>query len=555
MNFSRFSRHFPLVAAAGCLAALLVPSRVQANVYATQVRLNGGTANLVGSSAGPANISYLLNEPADGGVNVQVWSGSNIVRTISAAPGAAGTLKGTNLIVWDGQLDGNVTAGLGLYRISVTASNIGYPDWTQLTSDTNAETFVWQGRGIAVNQNQHSPYYGRIFVANAGFGPGSLPGDQVGILKFEPDFSYAVEGAFSEGGHNWGGGLVSPWKIEVSQDDAVYVNDFIGRHGEFYRFDQTISPESLLQVTRPENLPDSGNASLGGFAIVGSGSSTALWAADERDPGTVGVVRFGLGSAGQAAPNDTGTVMVRAGGSLTENPADVALDAAGNIYVVQSVSSQFAPAPRVLKFAAFDPSTNNGLGTLVADWEIGAANVNFGNATGIAVDPSGTYVAVSFGGTTTATGNTSIFYASNGVFLASVDLGLSISGQAEHVDTDCAWDAAGNLYYIDNYSGVWRALSPPGTNGATTFAIGAVEVTGPSDSLRILDISLLNGTVTIFFQGATTDSATAFKLFSSTDPATGYTREPGPIITQLVPGKFQASVPASGNQRFYRVQR
>ncbi len=539
------------VLAGFCWSLVLLPLTARGNVYATQVQINGGFTNVLGSNAGPVTISYLLNEPANGGVTVRVWSSSSIVRTLNVVPGNGGTLKGSNALVWDGLLNGNLPATPGLYRVSVTASNTGHSAWTQISSDADSRTYVWEGRGVAVNQNQDSPYYGRIFVANAAAGPGSLPGDQVGILKLNADFSYATEGSISTGGHAWAGDLFSPWKVEVSEDGSVYVNDFSSAGG-IYRFDPQVSTNSQLQVTDTNNVGDAGRAQLSGFTTVGTGPDTTLWVTDQRSSGTLGVLRFQLGPTGQALSNNTGTVVIGPGVSLTKSPADVALDGKGNIYVVQSVSSALDATPRVLKFPAYDPSTNNGAPLRTAVWAVGQADVNYGNATGVAVDPTGTYLAVSFRGTTAATGNTSVLYTSNGGFVVSMDLGQAISGLTSHQDTDCAWDAAGNLYYLDNFYGAWRAVSPPGPNQSTTLAISAIEVTGP---LNILSISLEAGEVNLVFEGAETEAPEAFRLFSSPDPATGYLQETAAVITRISAGKFQATVPITGDLRFYRIKR
>ncbi|MCX6885413.1 MAG: hypothetical protein NTX27_10260, partial [Verrucomicrobia bacterium] len=149
-------------------------------------------------------------------------------------------------------------------------------------------------------------------------------------------------------------------------------------------------------------------------------------------------------------------------------------------------------------------------------------------------------------------GNTSIFYTSNGAPVASLDLGQSIRGQSSHEDTDCAWDAAGNLYYIDNHYGAWRAVSPPGPNGFTTPSIAFIQITGP---LNITGIGLSNTTVTILFDGAETEDPSAFEIHSSGDPMTGYTLEAAAVISQTGPGHFQATIPQTGAQKFYRLKR
>ena len=60
------------------LVLLLVP-RAQANVYATNIRLNGSLTNVTVS--GSVTISYTLNEPASAGLILEIKSGLNTLRT------------------------------------------------------------------------------------------------------------------------------------------------------------------------------------------------------------------------------------------------------------------------------------------------------------------------------------------------------------------------------------------------------------------------------------------------------------------------------------------
>ena len=130
---------------------------------------------------------------------------------------------------------------------------------------------------------------------------------------------------------------------------------------------------------------------------------------------------------------------------------------------------------------------------MTATWAVGAGDDTYAGAHGLAVDPTGTYVAVACLGLSLVSGgyingSTTIFYATNGAVVTNVDLGLSIPSKrttnsvppldpTQHTDTDCDWDAVGNLYYLDAWPGVWRAVSPPGTNQATTVALPIVQVT------------------------------------------------------------------------------
>ncbi len=182
------------------------------------------------------------------------------------------------------------------------------------------------------------------------------------------------------------------------------------------------------------------------------------------------------------------------------------------------------------------------------------------DALGISVDPTGTYVAVAFrgypltgGGRTN--GCTQIFYATNGALVTNIDLGFTISGNTTHQDTDCAWDAVGNLYYIDNYFGCWRAVSPPGANQATTVAVPKLEVLQPPQPLVIGTLQVSGQTVTINFTGSSSDPAGVFKVLSSGTVNGSFTEASGASVSLVSPGVFRATVPAPNPTQFYRIMK
>jgi hypothetical protein len=495
-GFLRVSVAVHLLITSLLLACTLLPAR--ANVYATNVRLNDRTNDLAGASGTNVTISYLLNEPASLGVSVRVVAGTNCFRTLLFTNGQAGTLQGTNTVVWDGRTDDGFLPPTGDYRISVTAASSGYTNWTLITSDTNSGNLVPAPQSITVDKNPSSLYYGRVFITVDG---GTATNS--GIIKLNADGSPVDNGQIETGGHAWTGSY-SPWKIEVSEDDHVYVSDLYTADadygGEVFRWDPTLASNSLVQVfARNNHLPTDG---LSGPYITGRGTNAELWMVDQTyiEPVSRGVLRYGLGTNGICVPGDTGTQIVAPGpanstNTLNLNPIDIAVDTNGAIYVAQDslISGGLDYAgPRVLRFP---PPSGHQLPETTATWAYGGDATSAG-AMGIAVDPTGTYVAAAFMGYFSgepypndyANGNTKILYATNGAVAAELDLNITINNNPVHRDVDCAWDAVGNVYYVDqmtNYpsSGVWRAFSPPGTNQASTMAIQTVHLTRPEPPL------------------------------------------------------------------------
>lgn len=540
---------------------------VRANVYATNIKVNGSLSAVGVPLGAAARISYILNEPASGGVIIKISSTNALVRTITIAAGTPGTLRGTNVVSWDGKDNTSTPVAVGSYSIAITASSLGYSVWTQITDDQTNGNAVWEGRGIAIDQNTNSPYYGRVFVSNAAAndpGANDWLGYQVGILKCNADASYADEGGLSTGGYPWAGDRFSPWHLEVSSTDRVYVNDFT-TNGQVVAWDPTVSPNTELLALRPDNWTNL-SVTLSGPGISGRGTNQALWMADAHQNSStqagLGILRYSLLSDGTCAPGDKGVVAVAPGGSLTGNPVDVALDNSGNIYTIQGNSDLGDTNNRVFRFPPFNPASNSGAITQ-ADWAIGAGDNTMAGANGLAVDPTGTYLAVAFTGIlgSGSNGCTQVFYTSNGAPVVNLDLGVTISGLSDHQDEDCVWDAVGNLYYIDNWFGVWRAVSPPGTNSATTLSVPTIVIGGSSPggpAPVITGITEANGVVTITFTGATSDTTADFAVMAAATIDAPYTTLGGVTITATsTPGQFQASVPAggSGPTQFYRIKR
>ena len=86
------------------LALATAAPSAHANVYATNIKLNGGMSNISVAPGTSVSISYILNEPASSGVTIKILSGATPVRTITIASGA-GTTRGLNTVAWNGKDD------------------------------------------------------------------------------------------------------------------------------------------------------------------------------------------------------------------------------------------------------------------------------------------------------------------------------------------------------------------------------------------------------------------------------------------------------------------
>jgi hypothetical protein len=226
--------------------ATFTPS-AHANVYATNIKLNGSLTSATNVQSG-LTISYILNEPATLGTTIKILSGATVVDTIRIAYNGAGTLMGLNTVFWGGtnSLGAKIPAGTnGIpYTVSITPAATGYPIWTQTSIDTNPGMPANFPLGIDVNKNTNSPFYGRVVMGCASTGPNATTPDaakMIGLFKMNADGSQADEGWFGYAGYTMcdaggtatgemnngaGGGQTSagynPMKIRIGDDDRIY---------------------------------------------------------------------------------------------------------------------------------------------------------------------------------------------------------------------------------------------------------------------------------------------------------------------------------------------
>jgi len=448
-----------------------LPAR--ANVYASDIRLNGSLQAGVVVPGSPLTISFILNDVATN-VSVQIYAGSNVVKTF-----AAGTNTGLNTVVWDGTNDDGFAAAVGVYNVSITAAAAGYAQWTNITDD-GANFFVLYPTGIAVNKNTNSPYYGRVFVGNAYAGGGM----GIGILKCSADGSAAEEGGFGAGGYGWSGGRYdnpSPWKMDIGADDRLYVDDW-SENGVVLSFDQVLST-NYLDVLRTDNYPYP-YISLSGLCVLGAATNMQLFMSDFNliyniddnmgYPG-FGIISWTLNSDGVAATNDTGTVEVTLTNSdLTLAPFAVSVATNGDIFAIQCETN--GSYESVL---CFPPFLEGNRPDTTALWQIGIGDSTLLNAYGVAVDPTATFVAVASRGSGPdseylTNGDLNIFLAADGSLVTSIN--QDPEGNTNQEMIDVAWDNVGNLYANDFSDSVWRVYSPPGANQATTVAVPIIQV-------------------------------------------------------------------------------
>ncbi|MCF7808401.1 MAG: lamin tail domain-containing protein [Candidatus Marinimicrobia bacterium] len=450
-----------------------------ANVYATKV---AASANLITTSelSDDVEISFLLNEDADLGVDVKFFNGDmDLVRTITLATAT----KGVVTVVWDGKDGSGNMLSDGDYTFEVVAKDDGYSDWTKISDDMS--TVMYSPKGLVINRDPASPHFGKVYIANGYAGTSGNAGafyNDDGVYMF--DASQDLLG-FSAGGHDWSGSSNTPGKMSIGEDDRVYVTEY--GSDELFVFDGDISTASAVKALDATNRIDGQYISANW--VTGSGEDRIIYIANAHYAAGEGIRRYEIGLNDTMPTGDTGTLVIeRPNGSYYQT--DVEVDSQGNIYFCQ-LRGDYNQAIPILKYNPYAGTTLTIDDTL---WTLGM-DVAYG-AQGIGLDEERNILAWG----NEYSGNVLIHDATTGAILDTIATGQGRS-------KDVAFDAAGNLYTIDNNTEYWHVWSPAGAN----------EFTSPGNATITIDTAVPVSSVFINEFDTKSSSSEYIELYNSTD--------------------------------------
>jgi len=536
------------------LAASLLASSARANLYITNLRFNG-VALLTNSVAiTNINITYILNEPAALGVTINISSGSNVIRTLTAAPGAQGALFGSNVMVWDSADSNGVPVATGHYGVSLAAGAGSHTNWTQISQDGSPGNYTLAPRGLAVNNNSNSFYYGRVFLGNAAENPHStLPGDQDTILKLNADGSFAMDGPDGIGGYDivdFGDDGV-PQKMRVGEDDRLYMMDLDQR--QLVAFDMLVSTNQIVMtqasyVENPFFINGSIPGGLGWFSMDVTGANTTnglIWLG-QWDADGAGIWNWGL-TNGEANPtNDTGNPVLEIGSSLgVAASGGLMVDTHFDIFVGQYLTDSGGTNSDCMVFTNWNDGLSFG-GEAISNgtaWSVGGGDDTFLGVYDTTIDSRlhPNYVACALNGGP-VNGGIRILDAQTGAVLVT-----NLDATNQYYVT--AWDNVGNLYAASDTSHLLRVFSPPvATNQA---AISGVLQIVPA----IVSATLNGSTLTIFFVGSRSDQVSQIGLQSCATINGDFLDDTEGVAVVLVsPGEFKLTTTVSAPIQFYRIR-
>jgi hypothetical protein len=535
------------------LVAPIFASSTRANIYVTDLKLNGAEPLAIAAGFTNLSISYILNEPATLGVTINIVTGTNLIRTLTPAPGAAGALFGRNVVIWDGNDTDGLPAPSGGYTISVTAAANGHTNWTQISQDSKAGNYAYDPWGLAVNNNSNSLYYGRVFLGNAGANPDSTnaPGDNVTILKVNADGSFADEGPDGNGGYAMAdlGNNSVPQKMRVGEDDRLYMMDLSG-YSQLVAFDMLLSTNEIVLSTGNyvgnPFLDSLTTGTLGWYSmdVTDANSTNGLIWLGEWNADGAGVWNWPLVGGVADPTNDVGNWVVAIGGSLVSAASGgLMVDTNFDIFIGQYLTDSGDTNADCVEFANWNHGLSYGGQPVTngAAWSADCTNDSFLGVNDTTIDSrrQPKYVACALN--SSPDGGIRILNATNGaVVVTNLD--------ETNLYNVTAWDNVGNLYGASSTSHLLRVFSPPGPTNQATLT-GVLQVVS-----AISSISLHGTNLTINFIASRSDVASQFALQSCSTLNGPFVNVAGAEPTQISPGYFTVSTTVSAPIQFYRIR-
>ena len=406
----------------------------------------------------------MLNQAADA---VTVTYGNGTTQTIDGS--TAGTKSFT------------LPAAGSTYQITVgrTSAPAGYLAGTtlQIGADSPDTTFN-APRGVAVNKDPNSAAFGRVYVGNAVAG---TKGD--GLFLLNADLS----DTFGQGATPRNGGLTfadanAPFRLQVGQDNNVYVSDIGAATGGIYRVnpDATVG-ELVAGGTGSASSTGRVYSSVIASGAIGTGDLT-LYATNSSFAGqNNSVVQYNVGS-GPLPSTVAGTPINATGTSSFPTIQNITtdLDRAddGKFFVLQNRSGGNEYGVRVYSADGSTVLFDSLLATRAAGLDGVPDNTAPGSeatigqqdvlvqARALTLTPDGKSLVVL---TDTNTLKVLALDANGVPIITSLQTLADAFPVATVLGRDISVDAAGNLYAVSSGNALLRAFDP---GGASQFTLG-----------------------------------------------------------------------------------
>lgn len=444
-------------------AAVIAASPAFANVYASGLQ-----------QTGPTSFSYILNENADTGVTIELWKvGGGLVNSYNVGPQA----KGTQTFTWD-------TTGStgGLYTAKVIASDDGYAGWTKITADNTQNNF-YSPRGVTVNTIANSPYFGRVYVVEPVGGPtaaGRTTSEGLYLLNADITDAVGQGNTGLKGGITWGT-TNSPYRAEVGPDAQVYISDWSDAHSGLWQGNPDMSSaiEVLDSTGRSSVGLNATHGSISATMVEGTGANRKIYTVDEDFPANVpqkgSILRYDIGTAATwtGAPSSVFYDDAANGDRNQNYNSDLIRANDGTVWMTQSRSGGADTLPSLWQISA-DGTTV--LWSSIPSLASTSLTDPLRRTNGMSYDPATNLIALA----TSNAGQVLLFDPVSKSIVSSFTLGATATNR------DLDYDAAGNIYVVDNITERLQVFSPgTGANAFTTETYFTL-VPEPSSMLVLL---------------------------------------------------------------------
>ncbi|MDO9152925.1 MAG: T9SS type A sorting domain-containing protein [Paludibacter sp.] len=459
----------------------LVPA-AKANIYASELKAE--------AIAGGYNLKFTLNENANN-VTLNINNGSTLVRTINAGA----LTKGPQSVAI---LSSDLPEGTFTWNVTAVSDALDRP--LKFSDNTQPQLQFYSPRGVAVDNNIDSPFFGRVYASETLPGTVTNRTTQDGIYILNA----ALQDVTGQGANGYAGGVTwagasSPMRVSVGEDSKVYLCDWSDTNPGVWIMDPA-NPAAAFKPVFSGLTIATGLASKNGVNVhgaishcwvTGTGENTKLFTFDKYYVDAVAtnrgnLLQYNIGNLGapwQVAPS---AVVYDDGinGNLQQNyNSCIAPDGRGGWWISQYRAEDAVTIPSLIHVKP------NGS----VSFNSGKTPLLIGNSYtgGMAVNPEGTVIAM---GCNNEVKVYAINFDTQGV--PSLTLLHSIKPAMGTNSAGLAYDRAGNLYVISNTSerlGVWAM--PKTVNQFTTPAPAAqriiINFTGiepiinPSDLIKV----------------------------------------------------------------------
>ena len=448
-----------------------------AAIYKTEIQ---PVANIYASelSISPANeFKFTLNEDASS-VFITVYKEGETLTSYNA--GALN--KGAQVIT-------NPFGTTNYDTWSVTASSrpVAYP--VKISDDSPIFQF-YSGRGVAVDNNPESPFFGRVYVSESAGGlisegtPVNPRTTQKGIYILDAALSDVTnQGAKSYTGNiAWGANVnasyqYAPRGITTDASGKVYISDSSFGNSGIYIMDAAHPASDFSPLFGGTLNTSNGQVTVDGtfihdpiedIKIIGSGTETKLFTYNRpASPVAGGIYRYDIGTAvlpWVSAPSATIYDDMQNGNLLQNSYGQIASDTHGGWWMCQYRAGTGGASVPALIHATNGKLDYNCSSSLPSSYQ-GA----------MAVNADGSALAIG-----TKAGKVEVF---NVVYDASNKPTLTAKcsidwGEATDYLQNMAFDAAGNLYLISNYNERLMVYSLPKSDNTYTTHASVKQSTG-----------------------------------------------------------------------------